>query len=120
MALDNSVWRMLFSLKEGDGWRVDLRRASKTPLPSLLASLSPLELNWYDVYRNRQELDRRWSNYPTAGLSTDLSDEAIAEKEAPKTWEPKMMRISGHGDRCAAAINICVVVTYHVPTACTA
>ena len=61
---------------------------------------APLELNWYHLYRNRQELDRRWSNYPGAGLSADLSDEAIAEeKEVTKAWEPKVMRISGHGDR---------------------
>ena len=60
---------------------------------------APLEINWYDLYRNRQELDRRWSNYPAAGLSADLSDDAAAEKEAPKAWEPKVMRIGGHGDR---------------------
>ena len=61
---------------------------------------APLEINWYDLYRNRQELDRRWSNYPSAGLSADLSDDAVVEeKEVTKAWEPKVMRISGHSDR---------------------
>ena len=103
LALDNSVWRMLFSLKEGDGWRVDLRRAPRgKSLRPLRMPISPLEINWYGQYRNRQELERRWSNYPSAGLSADLSDDAaLAEKDVAKAWEPKVMRISGHGDRCA-------------------
>ena len=92
-------------MREGEGWRVDLRRAHRdNVLSSLRMPLSmmpaPLEINWYDLYRNRQELDRRWTNYPSAGLSADLSDDAPAEeKEVPKAWEPKVMRISGHGDR---------------------
>ncbi|RDX52609.1 WD40 repeat-like protein [Lentinus brumalis] len=104
LALDNSIWRTLFSLREVDGWRVDLRRAHReSRLSSLGMSLpmipAPLKLNWYDLYRNRQELDRRWSNYPGAALSADLSDDAVAEeKEVIKAWEPKVMRISGHGD----------------------
>ncbi|RPD61671.1 WD40 repeat-like protein [Lentinus tigrinus ALCF2SS1-7] len=103
LARDNSIWRTLFSLREDDGWCVDLRRAHRENSSSLRMPLSmmpaPLELNWYHLYRNRQELDRRWSNYPGAGLSADLSDEAVAEqKEVTKAWEPKVMRISGHGD----------------------
>ncbi|KAJ3018469.1 hypothetical protein NUW54_g329 [Trametes sanguinea] len=108
LARDNSVWRVLFSRKVQDGWGVDLRRASRThPLSSTNASLSasrsiipaPLEIKWYDLYRTRTELDRRWSNYPTAGLSADLSDDAMAEeKTVPKAWEPQVMRISGHSD----------------------
>ena len=96
---------MLFSLKEGEGWRVDLRRAPRgKSLRSLRMPISPLEINWYDLYRNRQELERRWSNYSSAGLSADLSDDAtLAEKEVAKAWEPKVMRISGHGDRCATS-----------------
>ena len=61
---------------------------------------APLALNWYHLYRNRRELDRRWSNYPSAGLSADLSDDAPMEKELPRAYEPKVMRISGHNDRC--------------------
>lgn len=104
MARDNSVWRVLFSLRERDGWRVDLRRMyrdSSTALRIPHAKIpAPLEINWYDIYRNRQELHRRWSNYPSAGLSADLSDDAVAEeKEVAKPWEPKVMRISGHFDR---------------------
>lgn len=112
LAHDNSIWRVLFSLKEGDGWRVDLRRANReNSLVSLRMPISmmpaPLEINWYNLYRNRQELDRRWSNYPSAGLSADLSDNAAAEdKEVAKAWEPKVMRISGHGDRCATSIDV--------------
>ncbi|KAI0772855.1 WD40-repeat-containing domain protein [Trametes elegans] len=107
LARDNSIWRILFSHREKDGWRVDLRRANHRnstskygALPSHpLASLpAPLEIKWYELYRTRTELDRRWSNYPGAGISADLSDGATAEKEAPKAWEPKVMRISGHGD----------------------
>ncbi|OSC99657.1 WD40 repeat-like protein [Trametes coccinea BRFM310] len=108
LARDNSVWRVLFSRKERDGWGVDLRRASRasslsSPNPSLSASRSfvpaPLEIKWYDLYRTRTELDRRWSNYPSAGLSADLSDDAMAEQKAvPKVWEPQVMRISGHSD----------------------
>ena len=105
LARDNSIWRILFSLREGDGWRVDLRRARRdnslfTLRMPLAMMPAPLELNWYELYRNRQELDRRWSNYPNIGLSADLSDDAVAEeKEVPKVWEPKVMRIGGHGDR---------------------
>ncbi|KAI0634267.1 WD40 repeat-like protein [Trametes polyzona] len=108
LARDNSIWRVLFSHKEKDGWRIDLRRAHRLSTQShstasLLASRAmipaPLEIKWYDLYRTRTELDRRWSNYPSAGLSADLSDDAIAgEKEVTKAWEPKVMRISGHGD----------------------
>ncbi|KAI8989127.1 WD40 repeat-like protein [Trametes punicea] len=108
LARDNAIWRVLFSHKEKDGWRVDLRRANRlSSLSQISMSLSsstalmpaPLEINWYDLYRTRTELDRRWSNYPTTGLSADLSDDAMAEdKEVPKAWEPKVMRISGHGD----------------------
>ncbi|PIL29056.1 transporter [Ganoderma sinense ZZ0214-1] len=103
LAYDNSIWRVLFSLREQDGWRVDLRRAPRgTMYPSLRMPPSmapaPLELNWYHLYRNRQELERRWSNYPSAGLSADLSDDAPVEKELPRAYEPKVMRISGHSD----------------------
>ena len=105
LAHDNSIWRVLFSLREPDGWRVDLRRAPRDIMyPSLRMPPSmapaPLELNWYHIYRNRQELERRWSNYPSAGLSADLSDDAPTEKELPRAYEPKVMRISGHSDRC--------------------
>ena len=72
---------------------------------------APLEINWYNLYRNRQELDRRWSNYPGAGLSADLSDDTpLEEKETPRAYEPKVTRISGHGDRCASLR----VHVYHV------
>ncbi|KAI0649930.1 WD40 repeat-like protein [Trametes meyenii] len=102
LARDNSIWRTLFSHKETDGWRVDLRRANRQNSISLSASRTnlpaPLELNWYDLYYTRLELDRRWSNYPSAGLSADLSDDAIAEREVPKAWEPHVTRISGHSD----------------------
>ncbi|EIW53359.1 WD40 repeat-like protein [Trametes versicolor FP-101664 SS1] len=108
LARDNSIWRVLFSLKEKDGWRVDLRRAirpgssaqSAMPLSASRAMIpAPLEIKWYELYRTRTELDRRWSNYPGAGLSADLSDDAVAEdKEVTKAWEPKVMRISGHSD----------------------
>ncbi|CDO74829.1 hypothetical protein BN946_scf184353.g10 [Trametes cinnabarina] len=107
LARDNSVWHELFSRKEKDGWGVDLRRAHRNnSVPSGKRSLSatrstpaPLEINWYDLYRTRTELDRRWSNYPSAGLSADLSDDAMSEqKTVPKAWEPQVMRISGHSD----------------------
>lgn len=71
------------------------------PLSASRATIpAPLEIKWYELYRTRTELDRRWSNYPGAGLSADLSDDAVAEdKEVTKAWEPKVMRISGHSDR---------------------
>ena len=105
LARDNSIWRVLFSLREPDGWRVDLRRAPRGTMYPLLRmppsmAPAPLELNWYHLYRNRQELERRWSNYSNAGLSADLSDDAPVEKELPRAYEPKVMRISGHSDRC--------------------
>ncbi|KAH9927928.1 WD40 repeat-like protein [Epithele typhae] len=98
LALDNSIWHALFSSKECDGWRVDLRRTLRRK--SLYSSIpAPLEVHWYEVYRNRQELDRRWANFPAAGLSADMSDDTVvSEKEVTKAWEPKVMRISGHGD----------------------
>ncbi len=110
LAHDNSIWRVLFSLREQDGWRVDLRRAPRDIMyPSLRMPPSmapaPLELNWYYLYRNRQELDRRWSNYPSAGLSADLSDDAPMEKELPRAYEPKVIRIGGHNDRCAPLLR---------------
>ncbi|TBU41201.1 WD40 repeat-like protein [Dichomitus squalens] len=104
LARDNSIWRVLFSLREKDGWRVDLRRA---PRESMLSSLrmplsvmpAPLQINRYNLYWNRQELDRCWSNYPGAGLSADLSDDTpLEEKETPRGYEPKVTRIGGHGD----------------------
>ncbi|KAI0827398.1 WD40 repeat-like protein [Trametes gibbosa] len=105
LARDNSIWRALFSHKEMDGWRVDLSRANRLSVTSQTLSASrtmmpaPLEIKWYDLYRTRTELERRWSNYPSAGLSADLSDDAVAEeKEVTKAWEPKVMRISGHAD----------------------
>ncbi|KAI0356897.1 WD40 repeat-like protein [Trametes cingulata] len=102
LARDNSIWRGLFSQKEKDGWRVDLRRASRLNSslpPSRAAVPAPLQIKWYDLYQTRTELDRRWCNYPGAGLSADLSDDAMAEeKEVTKAWEPRVMRISGHGD----------------------
>ncbi|KAI0657480.1 WD40 repeat-like protein [Cubamyces menziesii] len=104
LARDNSIWRALFSRKEKDGWRVDLRRANRLTSPSHPTSSrtvipAPLEIKWYDMYRTRIELDHRWSNSPTATLSASLSDDTIVEeKEVPKAWEPKVMRISGHAD----------------------
>ena len=77
---------------------------------------APLEINWYNLYRNRQELDRRWSNYPGAGLSADLSDDTpLEEKETPRAYEPKVTRISGHGDRCVSLRDSCA--SRHPPSA---
>ena len=51
---------------------------SKSWLPA------PLELQWYDMYRTRAELDRRW----TASEGVD----------GMQGWQPKARRLSGHLD----------------------
>ncbi|GBE83444.1 F-box/WD repeat-containing protein [Sparassis crispa] len=94
LADDNSIWCTLFSQREADGWRADLRRAHSASPALLYPSLSssrallpaPLEIDWYETYRTRTELDRRWSVAPNSKSSTSQS------------WEPVVRRISGHRD----------------------
>ena len=82
---DGSVWRSLFEQRQPDGWDVDLRRAPQVPMSASKSWLpAPLELRWYDAFRTRAELDRRW----TASEGAD----------GAQGWQPKAQRLSGHLD----------------------
>ncbi|KAI0089405.1 WD40-repeat-containing domain protein [Irpex rosettiformis] len=105
LASDNSVWHSLFMRRREDGWAVDFRRITpefSSPVPlfaydhiSLQSrstnTISPLEPNWYNLYRSRGELDRRWSG--NAHVVGDLED-----KENVSAWEPRVRRLLGHSD----------------------
>ncbi|KAI0943609.1 hypothetical protein AcW1_002733 [Taiwanofungus camphoratus] len=105
LAQDNSIWRALFARRHADGWDVDLRRARSVPSSlsasrtSLFASKTampaPLEIDWYEVYKTRAELDRRWSVSP---CPSQTAAAVIEEKEVVRAWEPRVRRISGHLD----------------------
>ncbi|OCH94577.1 WD40 repeat-like protein [Obba rivulosa] len=96
LADDNSIWRELFARRQEDGWNIDLRRAcQRRPSTSRRSRTSfrapaPLEIDWYELYQTRTELDRRWYSSPHASLALD-------DKES-KAWEPRVRRISGHSD----------------------
>ncbi|EKM57080.1 uncharacterized protein PHACADRAFT_172766 [Phanerochaete carnosa HHB-10118-sp] len=105
LASDNAVWRSLFARKRGSGWLLDLRRlrypalsASAAILPPQDLSRSrtfelpaPLELDWYNLYKSRAELDHRWSASPFTGRNGE-------DKENAKAWEPRIRRMLGHTD----------------------
>ncbi|KZT04976.1 WD40 repeat-like protein [Laetiporus sulphureus 93-53] len=97
---DNAVWRALFEQRRLGGWNIDLRRGMK-PLDSdspRLLSVSrtlvpaPLGVNWYETYRTRMELDRRWAPAPPAIMSMHV------DEQRDHSWEPTVNRLSGHGD----------------------
>ena len=83
------------------------------PPPSQSNSLSaaPLQLDWRLIYRERLELDARWSGAACsqAGSPTALSplgifdgDEEREEwttKENHCPWEPSVRKLEGHSDR---------------------
>ena len=102
---DNSVWRSLFARRRADGWDIDLRRMRRSSMSAAarFASahgssnkrrtiLAPLELDWYNVYKTRAELDRRWN-------ANALVNVVPEDKENGKTWEPVVKRLEGHRDR---------------------
>ncbi len=92
--------------RRDDGWAVDFRRiqpdtlspaalfaySHTQALPRSANAVAPLELDWYDLYRTRSELDRRWSG--NAHLVGDQED-----KENATAWEPRVRRLLGHSDR---------------------
>ena len=63
---------------------------------------APLQLDWRILYRDRLELDLRWSGatdgriFRNAFLSAGSDDLGVHRGQ---NWEPKLMRISGHFDR---------------------
>jgi F-box and WD-40 domain protein 1/11 len=78
-----------------------------TPMTS-----TPLLLDWRILYRDRLELDLRWSGAINAPifLDTDASRlgpgsvhpyilSAGSQDHGAHRWEPKLTRISGHFDR---------------------
>lgn len=89
-----------------DGWLVDFRRIRPESLaPAALFAynpidpqcrsantVAPLEVNWYDLYKSRTELDRRWSG--DAHVIGNPED-----KENASAWEPRVRRLLGHSDR---------------------
>ncbi|CAL1709900.1 unnamed protein product [Somion occarium] len=88
-AQDNTIWRDLFKRRKSDGWDIDLRR---------LKHKSPnhkgwIPLDWYEIYKTRTELDRRWTSTPSAIACPNQED-----KENIEIWEPKVRRMSGHTD----------------------
>jgi F-box and WD-40 domain protein 1/11 len=90
-----------------NGWVLDLRRlmSPSTNLAPIAMSSSaltqscaltlpaPLALDWFQLYKYRAELDRRWSVSPYAV-------KGIEDKENAKVWEPRTRRLVGHTDRC--------------------
>ena len=106
LASDNAIWRSLFARQRDLGWTLDLRRAKRpalTPASLFAASYkpegniiqrlpAPLELDWYQLYKARSELERRWSSNPIAGRG-------IEDKENMKVFEPRVRRLLGHTDR---------------------
>ncbi|KAI0074605.1 WD40 repeat-like protein [Panus rudis PR-1116 ss-1] len=78
LSQDNLIWRDLFLRRSVDGWGVDLRR-----------DRSRTRLDWYDMYKTRTELDRRWTS--PVGKPAD-------DKENATLWEPKVGWMSGHSD----------------------
>lgn len=109
LASDNAIWYSLFARRHELGWAVDLRRVDLAKLPStaLFAyshiyaqprsplSVAPLELDWYELYKTRAELDRRWSGNPHAVNGPE-------DKENARAWEPRIRRLLGHADRFAS------------------
>ncbi|PCH37408.1 WD40 repeat-like protein [Wolfiporia cocos MD-104 SS10] len=110
LCYDNSVWCSLFAQRRSDGWEVDLRRARTSLSPQSrsrahrysfkISTPAPLEIDWYETYRARAELDRRWTYDPQIGSRVGIraSLEASSREVA---YEPTVRRLSGHEDRCA-------------------
>ncbi|GJE93406.1 F-box/WD repeat-containing protein [Phanerochaete sordida] len=110
LASDNAVWRSLFARKRSDGWLLDLRRLkypalskSKAILPKADLATSrafeipaPLRLDWYSLYKNRAELDRRWSANPFPGRGED--------KENAVAWAPRKREMGGQGMKHADSV----------------
>ena len=91
--------------RRADSWDVDLRRLRRSSLTAAgqFASahgstkrrrtlLAPLELDWYNVFKTRTELDRRWNASLPIGT-------ALEDKENARAWEPQIKRLEGHKDR---------------------
>ena len=88
-----------------NGWDVDLRRVRRSNMTAAARFASahstlkrrrtipaPLELNWYDLYKTRSELDHRWSANAFIGNVSE-------DKENARAWEPTVNRLQGHRDR---------------------
>lgn len=105
LAEDNSTWRELFAKRQLDGWEVDLRRAGTTTSGgSLTASrvmLAPLQVDWYNMYKMRTELDRRWFSDPGTSVNMRLSAQSRFETRDGNNsvWIPSIKKLSGHADR---------------------
>ena len=83
--------------------------SGNTPMTS-----APLQLDWRILYRDRLELDLRWSGATNGPIFKDTelarlgrgpdnnsSFPAASSKDlgVHRDWEPKLTRISGHFDR---------------------
>ncbi|KAF8809667.1 WD40 repeat-like protein [Phlegmacium glaucopus] len=115
LASDNAVWRALFLGR----WKVDLRRASPgnhERTRNQNATSAPLQLDWWILYRDRLELDLRWSGATDGPIFRDTDTTRLGRSSdnnsgfllasskdlgahKDKDWEPKLTRISGHFDR---------------------
>ena len=72
---------------------------------------APLQLDWRMLYRERLELELRWTGSPCFPLDESIRSskhdfsvfDAVSPKEQTsiqrKTYDPKPMRIAGHSDR---------------------
>ena len=96
--------------RRADGWGIDLRRVHRSSMTAAArfasahsathrprTNLAPLELDWYNVYKTRTELERRWAGKAVVGTVPE-------DKENAKTWEPTIRRLEGHRDRCVPVI----------------
>jgi F-box and WD-40 domain protein 1/11 len=70
--------------------------SSNTPLTK-----APLQLDWRILYRDRLELDLRWSGATDGPIFRDNFFSAGSKNLGAHrgNWEPKLTRISGHFDR---------------------
>lgn len=79
--------------------------------PHLISARNaPLQLDWRRLYRERFELEKRWAG-PARHTTISFPDESTMHTlqgfpniDPRSKWDPKVMRIPGHSDRCVTRI----------------
>ena len=79
--------------------------------PHLISARNaPLQLDWRRLYRERFELEKRWAG-PVRHTAISFPDESTMHTlqgfpniDPRSKWDPKVMRIPGHSDRCVTCI----------------